>query len=146
MQRIVHNDLALEGKNQDQCQQQADNSYIVKLFQKSVFKIVQTLVFHHNRPGQHTAHQRDYHKQYHRKDQGIPGYSDIGYAQQKLHNGYKGHQDDEVIGCHLHHCVGRITFGQRTPHKHHGRTRSCPQQHCTGQILRGQIRCDEALE
>ncbi len=62
MQRVAQNDLALEGKNDDEGQKQADGGYMIEFGDKLLFKIVQAFVFDHQHPCQNASHKRDHHK------------------------------------------------------------------------------------
>jgi hypothetical protein len=60
--------------------------------------------------------------------------------------GTKAKQNDEVVGGHLNHGVGRISLCQRAPDEDHRRAGRRAQQHRARQILGGQLRRDQALE
>lgn len=70
----------------------------------------------------------------------------MGYTQEKFYNGDKGRQDDQIIGGHLDHRIGRIHFGQGTPHKDHGGAGGSAQENGSCQVLGGQILRNEGLE
>ena len=70
----------------------------------------------------------------------------MGYAKQIFDNGHEGHQDDQIIGSHLDHRIGRISLGQSTPDKDHGSAGSGPQEYGSCQILGSQVPGNESLE
>ena len=111
MQRIIQNNLPLEGENQYKRQQKSNGGNAVKLLDEGAFKILRTLFSCNKIPGQHTTCERNDHEQHHRQNQRIPWHGHIGNTQQELHNGDKCHKDNEVIGRHLHHRVCRVTLG-----------------------------------
>src|SRR6056297_2846978 len=47
VQRVTENDISLKSENDDQGEKQPCNSYVVKLFEKNLFKIFQTPCSYH---------------------------------------------------------------------------------------------------
>ena len=80
MCRILQNDTALKGEDQHQRQKQADGGDAIEFSDKGGFKIVLSVLSDDQETGQHTAGQRNDHKQDDREDQRIPGYGYIGNA------------------------------------------------------------------
>ena len=64
VQRILQNDTALKGEDQHQRQKQADGGDAIEFSDKGVFKIVLSVLPDDQGTGQHTAGQRNHHKEY----------------------------------------------------------------------------------
>ncbi len=76
----------------------------------------------------------------------IPRHRHVRNTKQKLHDGHKRNQNNEIVGCHLHHGISRISTSQGAPHKHHCRAGSSPQQHSACQIFLGKVGRNQSLE
>ena len=90
--------------------------------------------------GDDTTCQRNDDKEENAHEQRTVRHGHIGNAQQKLHDRYKSDQNDQIIGCYLHHGIGRVAVYQCAPDKNHRRAGSRSLKHCASQILCRQIR------
>lgn len=146
MEGIGQDHLGLGTEDDAQGQQQSPGGGLIEFVDKDLVEIGFPFLADYRDPGQDASCQGNHHKQENAQEQDAVGDGYVGYTQEKLYNGDKGRQDDQIIGGHLDHRIGRISMGQGAPHKDHGGAGGRAQEDGSGQILGGQISGNEGLE
>ena len=146
MQGIGKDHVRLGAEDDDQGKKKACRGYMVEFVDENLIQIPFAAVLHHQAAGQYAAGQRDDYKKEDADKENVVGNGNLGNAQKEFHNRHEGHQDDQVVGGHLDHCVCRISVGESAPHEYHGRAGCGAQKDGTGQVLSGQLRIHEGAK
>mgnify|MGYP003369108679 CR=1 FL=1 len=146
MEGIGQDDLGLGTENDHQGQQQSPGGCLIEFMDKDLVEIRSAFSLYDADSGQDPSGQGNHYEQEDAQEQHAVGNSYMGYTQQVFDNGYKCHQDDQIIGGYLNHRISGVPPGQGAPYKDHGRTGSCTQENGPGHILGCQFLWNESVE
>ena len=146
VQGIGKDDAGLGAEDNDQGEEKSCGGGVVEFMDENVVQIGLAPTPEDGVSGEDAAGQGDDHEEEDAYKEDVIGHGNFRNAEKKFHDGHKGDEDDQVVGGHLHHGVGRISPGEGAPYEDHGGAGGGAQKDGACQVLLGQGMGDKAGE